>query len=254
MEFTYTQRQIYTNIFNRGDISESTNISEVGQTLDNHNIFNRYCVTDITGDNIEIPLITRVAVEDVIMQNLNWDKDYTKVVVPMYTNAPSQSRRTSDSIIKDFFSRVHFSQRLKKIITNKGEIYYGGRGIIFDSDFNPLFLCTINGKKDLQVSMNKLLYDKITIYIHPKVFINNEGIIQKAIVKKLIPFYVSNRFNLIGSRVFISNPNITAEVVIADASSKFIETPEKPSPQKCSNEILNQLLIDNIDDVLNQFA
>lgn len=48
-------------------------------------------------------------------------------------------------------------------------------------------------------------------------------------------------------------PTGTKPQILIDDVSKFIENPVKPTPQKCSDDVLNQILIDNIDDVLNQF-
>ena len=55
-----------------------------------------------------------------------------RIILPLYDNAPSQERRAFDSIIAQLFTNVGYGKRLQKITTSKGEVYYGGKGIIFD--------------------------------------------------------------------------------------------------------------------------
>ena len=83
----------------------------------------------------------------------------------------------------------------------------------------------------------------------------DEGLLGKSILKKIIPFYVSHSIDRIYTDVYFRNniPTGTKPQILIDDVSKFIENPVKPTPQKCSDDVLNQILIDNIDDVLNQF-
>ena len=254
IEFNWRQHSIFTGIFNRTSRVESSDATAGGLALSNNNIFNRLCVIDVTGDNIEIPVFSRPIVESVIRDNITIGAGYTKVVLPMYVNTYPQSRRTADSIIRDFFSRVNLSQRLQKVTTNKGEVYYGGKGIIFDKDFNPLLMCTMSCEKVIHNNRDRMKYTKITVYVHPKVFLEPEGLIHKAIIKKVIPFYVSHDITVSTLGIFLTASDITTDVVIADVTKKFIEVPEKPIPQRCSDDVLNQILIDNIDDVLDQIV
>ena len=99
------------------------------------------------------------------------------------------------------------------------------------------------------------MYNKVTIYIHPEVFLNTSGLIHKSISKKVIPFYISYNEDLSyrGRRVrYRVESEVRPQVVIEDATKKFIQSPNKPSSQSCTNDKLNQLLIENIDDILNQ--
>lgn len=253
IEFNWRQWDTFTSVFGRVGSIEFSDATAGDLALDNNNVFNKLCVIDITGDNIEIPVFSRPAVESVIKDNINIEAEYTKVVLPIYVNTYPQSRRTSDNIIRDFF-RVNLSQRLQKVTTNKGEVYYGGKGMIFDKDFNLLLMCTMSCEKVIHENRDKMKYTKITVYVHPKVFLESEGLIHKAIIKKVIPFYISHNIVVPISEFFLSALDITTNVVIADAAKKFIEVPKKPTPQRCFNDVLNQILIDNIDDVLNQIV
>lgn len=256
IEFNWRQVHTFTNMFERG-LPTRTIDNIVGDlALDKNNVFNRFCVIDIASNNIEMPVFLKPIVEGLIRDNYyygNENRMYKKVVFPMYVNTYPQYRRTTNSIIRNFFLEVNLSQRLQKVTTNKGEVYYGGKGIIFDKDFNLLLMCTISCEKVLYADAYMMKYTKITVYIHPKVFLEPGGLMCNAIIKKIIPFYVS-RSIFIAAPEFFQPSEITPDIVIADVAKKFIEVPKKPTPQECSNDILNQVLIDNIDDVLNQIV
>ena len=98
-------------------------------------------------------------------------------------------------------------------------------------------------------------YYKPMIHVSPQVFLRGEGLIDKTILKKIIPFYVSHNIGTVSTSTYFRSdiPEGTKPQILIDDVSKFIENPTKPTPQKCSDDVLNQLLVDNIDDVLNQF-
>ena len=178
-----------------------------------------------------------------------------KIIIPMYVNTYTQSRRTADSIVGEFFSKVNFNQRLQKVITNKGEVYYGSKGIILDKDFNILLLCTLACRRMEYRGRQVMSYYKPIIHVSPQVFLRDEGLIDKSILKKIIPFYLSqNIYQTCTNPDFVSDiPEGTKPQILIDDISKLIERPVKPTPQKYSDDVLNQILADNADDVLNHF-
>ena len=245
MEYNWRQIEVYTQIFSA---SESLNIGDAlngSIALDRNNVFNKLCVIDLTGDTIEVPVFAKAVVEDTIINS----SSTTKVVLPLYSNSNTYNIRTADSIIRSFFIRGNLSERLQKVVTNKNEVYYGMKGIILDEHFNPLIMATISLDRESK------MYKKVTIYIHPEVFLNTNGLIHKSIIKKIIPLYISYNEDLSyrGRRVrYRVESEVRPQVVIEDATKRLIQSPNKPSPQSCTNDKLNQLLIENIDDILNQ--
>lgn len=238
---------------------DDTAVSDVANTeitLDNHNAFNRLFVIDVSSDEIEVPVFARSVVESVVRGKLEFPYiiHTSKIVIPMYVNTYNQSRRTADSIVNDFFSRVDFNQRLQKVTTNKGEVYYGGKGIILDKDFNILLLCTIVCKRIEHRGRQVMSYYKPVVHVSPQVFLRGEGLVDKSILKKIIPFYVSHSIGPVSTHAYFRSniPEGTKPQILIDDVSKFIENPAKPTPRKCSDEVLNQILADNADDVLDQ--
>lgn len=257
MEYSWRYKVTLMGVFNGNTDTVIRNVTNNETTLDNHNAFNRLFVIDVSSDEIEVPVFAESAVESVIRDKLEFPyvSHVNKIIIPMYVNTYTQLRRTADCIVREFFSGVNFDKRLQKVITNKGEIYYGSKGIILDKDFNILLLCTLACRRREYMGRQVMSYYKPIIHVSPQVFLRSEGLIEKSILKKIIPFYVSQNIDPIWTNPDFVNdiPEGTKPQILIDDVSKLIENPVKPTPQKCSDAVLNQILADNADDVLNQF-
>lgn len=257
MEYSWRYKTTLMGVFNGNTDTVIHNVTNIETTLDNHNAFNRLFVIDVSSDEIEVPVFAKSAVESVVRDKLGFPyvSHVNKIIIPMYVNTYTQLRRTADCIVREFFSGVNFNKRLQKVITNKGEIYYGSKGIILDKDFNILLLCTLACRRMEYRDRQVMSYYKPIIHVSPQVFLRGEGLIEKSILKKIIPFYVSQNIDPIWTNPGFVNdiPEGTKPQILIDDVSKLIENPVKPTPQKCSDDVLNQILADNVDDVLNQF-
>lgn len=257
MEYSWRYKVTLMGVFNGNTDTVIRNVTNNETTLDNHNAFNRLFVIDVSSDEIEVPVFAESAVESVIRDKLEFPhvSHVNKIVIPMYVNTYTQLKRTADCIVREFFSGVNFDKRLQKVITNKGEVYYGSKGIILDKDFNILLLCTLACRRMEYRDRQVMSYYKPIIHVSPQVFLKGEGLIEKSILKKIIPFYVSQNIDPIWTNPGFVNdiPEGTKPQILIDDVSKLIENPVKPTPQKCSDDVLNQILADNADDVLNQF-
>lgn len=253
MEFSWRYTSSLNDIFSSYGNDSIGDVTRDVVSLDQHNAFNKMFVVDISSDEIEVPMFAKALIENLVTHNFSVGVDtlFQKVVIPLYVNSYNQNRRTADSIINEF-SRVDFDRRLQKVTTNKGEVYYGGRGIILDSDFKPLILCSILCKKEEFRTFEYMDYYKPIVRVNPEVFLNETGLINKTIIKKIIPFYLTHNIPVINTRCIFRDKleNRKPQILIED-SSRFIETPTLPNPSTCSNEALNKLLLDNIDEVLN---
>lgn len=128
----------------------------------------------------------------VLNRNLELN-DPINLYYPLYVTSIAE-KRTADAILQALFRSAR-NKRLCKVTTSKGLDYYGSSGLILDSEKRPLLLCGYNIKIDI-------IHDKINIiepicYISPRVLENND-IISKAIIKKVIP-YISSHMTLVPS-------------------------------------------------------
>ena len=223
-------------------------------SLDSNNVFRRSLVVEVNDDEVEIPVIAREHFEKLVSDNLIYPtiNRIQRIILPLYNNALDQERRTFDSIIKQLFTNVGYHERLQKITTSKGEVYYGGKGIIFDESYTPLLLCTLTAKSvHTEDNGNTMVYYRPVCHVSPKVFLESDKLINKGIIKKLIPYYTNRDINPPRSNYnFSSNLEDRKVKVIVDDFNKFFIEPIKPTPSACSNDVLNECLIDNIDDIM----
>ena len=232
--------------------SDHNNPIQLGRelSLDSNNVFRKSLIIEINDDEIEIPVIAREHFEKLVSDNLAYPAimGIKKIILPLYNNALDQEIRTFDNIIRQLFTNVEYDKRLQKITTNKGEVYYGGKGIIFDEGYTPLLLCTLTARSvHTEDNGNTMVYYRPVCHVSPKVFLESDKLINKGIIKKLIPYYTSRDVIFPRNNYrFSSNPEDRRAKVIVDNFDKFFIEPVKPTPSVCPNECL----IDNIDDIM----
>ena len=249
MEFSQSFKNSMFRVFNSIDYN-GLNVIDSSLSLDKNNVFRKNLIVDISNDRIEIPVLARNFFENIISDNIQFSTITTikKIILPLYDNTPVKEFKTFSNIINHLFTKMSYSQRLQRIVTYSGEEYYGGKGIILDKDFNPLLLCTLIAEKD--TSSDTMIYKKAICYISPKVFLEPNNLINRGIIKKIIPFYSSNNIYCeCYSYGFNSNLDRRVKIII-DNFDNFFTEPIKPTPSTCSDEILNKCLIDNIDDIM----
>lgn len=225
---------------------------EMNLSLDSNNVFRRSLIIEVNDDEIEIPVIARNYLEGLVLEKIHYPSSVgtKRIILPLYDNAPSQERRTFDSIITQLFTNVGYSKRLQKITTSKGEVYYGGKGIIFDESYAPLLLCTLTARKvHTEEGGNNMVYYRPVCHVSPKVFLESDKLINKGIIKKLIPFYTSREVSLPDYKFGVNSESKKVKVVVDNFDRFFIE-PIKPTPSATTNDALNECLIDNMDDIM----
>ena len=171
---------------------------EMNLSLDSNNVFRRSLIIEVNNDEVEIPVIARVHFEKLVSYNMSHPTimGIKRIILPLYDNTLSQERRAFDSIITQLFTNVRYGKRLQKIITNKGEVYYGGKGIIFDESYTPLLLCTLTARSvHTRDNDNTMVYYRPVCHVSPKVFLDSDKLVNKGIIKKLIPCYTSKDVN-----------------------------------------------------------
>ena len=250
MEFSIRFAHGVRSVFNSSDRNNPTQL-ERELSLDSNNVFRRSLIIEVN-DEVEIPVIAREHFENLVLDKINYPLAVgtKRIILPLYDNASSQEIRTFDSIIMQMFNNVGFNMRLQKITTSKDEVYYGGKGIIFDESYAPLLLCTLTARKvHTEESGNSMVYYRPVCHVSPKVFLESDKLINKGIIKKLIPFYTSKEVSF-PNCMFGVNPESKKVKVVVDNFDKFFIEPIKPTPSAITNDALNECLIDNMDDIM----
>lgn len=228
---------VYTNI----DQSHTSTIDVMG-------IIER----DFSKDDIEIPVIYITDTINKLYDSLDYNADSRhKYINFISCRSRDTERKQVTTIMRDF--TYNGSTQMYKV-SNKGNIYYGCPGLILDSDFNTL-LCIKVRLKIIEGVINVVDY---ICYISPKIFINQDRIIEKTIYKKVIPFCSSyvlhndfphKRFGLT-PKVNYDWENKHIKVVIKD-DVDVIYKPVKPNIDDFKdNSVINNILTNNIDSLV----
>ena len=155
-------------------------------------------------------------------------------IIPLFTSSTSiNERKTFGPLLKEL-SLITRIGELNRVRDKDGNLYYGMRGLILNSNLEPLVLSTIRSHRELSATK------EIILRVSPKVF-NSDNVVCKGIQKYLIEYCstVSRYFSIV-------NGFTTMTVIINNDIDKFIRHAKAPTNINVNEEI-QQLLIDNID-------
>ena len=210
--------------------------------LEEHDILNGYICTDVnyTG-SFEVPIVVLPYLEAILSQpEIKWKQ----IAMPLYYGN-IVIKNTSDAIIKYFFRETPVgSKRLSKVTTNKGEIYYGGNGMIFDQHMKPLVLytVTVTGMAPIttvhRLTRTEAVISAFNVRVSPQVFLK-DNMLKKSIISKAIPSLVSSRF--VGMRTVVSGEPTTPKIIIEDLS-EWIKRPAKVGSPQTFKEDMQKFL------------
>lgn len=220
--------------------------------LEKHDILNGYICTDVnhTG-SFEVPMAMLLYLETILAQpKIKWKQ----IAMPLYYDGTA-IKNTSDAIIKWFFRETLVGdRRLSKVITGKGEVYYGGNGMIFDQHMKPLVLytATVTGMTPVTVPHRpvkmKTTISAFNVRVSPKVFLKDD-MLKKNIISKAIPSLVSESFSVL--RGVVLDKPITPKVIIEDLSD-WIKRPAKVGNPQTFKEDMQKFLSreDIVQDII----
>lgn len=156
-------------------------------------------------------------------------------IIPLFTSSSTSinERKTFGPLLKEL-SLIREAGELNKVRDKDGNLYYGMRGLILNSNLEPLVLCTIRPPRTSSATTELILR------VSPKVF-NSDNVVCKGIQKYLIKYCstVSRYFSIVSGFT-------TMTVIINNDIDKFIRHVKAPTNINVNEEI-QQLLVDNID-------
>lgn len=203
-----------------GVTSASLSLTDIPLLGIENNQFSMYITNHIFNDEItESPIYNSLSLREII---------------PLFTSSTSiNERKTFGPLLKEL-SLIKRAGELNRVRDKDGNLYYGMRGLILNSNLEPLVLCTIRPSRESSATKELILR------ISPKVF-NSDNVVCKGIQKYLIEYCstVSRYFSIVNSFT-------TMTVIINNDIDKFIRHAKAPTNINVNEEI-QQLLIDNID-------
>lgn len=186
-----------------------------------NNQFSLYMTNHIFNDKItEIPIYNSLS---------------SRGIIPLFTFSSTSinERKTFGPLLKEL-SFTGGAGALNRVRDKDGNLYYGMRGLILNSNLEPLVLCTIRPPRTSSATTELILR------VSPKVF-NSDNVVCKGIQKYLIEYcsIVSRYFSIVSGFT-------TMTVIINNDIDKFIRHVKAPTNINVNEEI-QQLLVDNID-------
>ena len=210
-----------------------------------NNINNFLYITSATSRPTDIPLlgtennqfsiyITNYIFNNEVTESPIYNSLSLREIIPLFTSSNSiNERKTFGPLLKEL-SLITRIGELNRIRDKDGNLYYGMRGLILNSNLEPLVLSTIRSHRELSATK------EIILRVSPKVF-NSDNVVCKGIQKYLIEYCSTT------SRYFsIVNDFTTMTVIINNDIDKFIRHAKAPTNINVNEEI-QQLLVDNID-------
>ena len=210
-----------------------------------NNINNFLYITSATPRSTDIPLlgtennqfslyITNHIFNDEVTESPIYNSLSLREIIPLFTSSTSiNERKTFGPLLKEL-SLIKAAGELNRVRDKDGNLYYGMRGLILNSNLEPLVLSTIRPPRESSATKELILR------VSPKVF-NSDNVVCKGIQKYLIEYCstVSRYFSIV-------NDFTTMTVIINNDIDKFIRHAKAPTNINVNEEI-QQLLIDNID-------
>ena len=210
-----------------------------------NNINNFLYITSATSRPTDIPLlgtennqfsiyITNYIFNGEVTESPIYNSLSLREIIPLFTSSNSiNERKTFGPLLKELslFTRIG---ELNRVRDKDDNLYYGMRGLILNSNLEPLVLSTIRPSRESSTTKELILR------VSPKVF-NSDNVVCKGIQKYLIEYCstVSRYFSIVNSFT-------TMTVIINNDIDKFIRHVKAPTNINVNEEI-QQLLIDNID-------
>lgn|SRR5574344_161412 len=234
-QFVYSLKSIFGPSL-QGNRNAEVSLSSIRFAY--YNVYSKYFVFEIKVNTRELPVYCNAAFTPHLHSAII-DTD-TRVAISL-TPDSYINRGTYDTIIRDFFQRGHRCNMLK-CTTGRGEEYYGCPGIILDKDFNPLMIAFYDITPNLG-GITGFKITGVTIKVSPKVYSNPTGLLEKAIINKIIPSYA---VTTVSSSLdgFDSPGEVTPRIVIEDIS-KYVVGPSVPSSPATMDRDINNFLARN---------
>ena len=205
--------------------------------------FRKFLQVDTSKESFEIPTImTGDSLSNIFEGSL--------LVLPLYVGKDIGIYRTSDSVVRHLIT-ASYEDRLVKARTSSGLTFYGGKGLILNERFNPLLLCTFKCHiEGISVggtppAFPSVIIDGIVVHVNPMVFLDTTDLINKSIVKKVIPYYLSHSSYAVISRSNWRVKSNELAVVIEDMNYMFSDAPKGIVSDASVSDTLNTFLAEN---------
>lgn len=233
MRYSNLYKSYISKVFDLRPINNSDDLP----SLKDLNII-KYLVFDTSPKEFEIPT----------MAVRNLPANPSKIAIPLYVTQGLSSYKTSDKILEYLFCSIGFNAKLGKIELIDGGIYYGCKGIVLNANYEPLMLSTFKCHHyEENDSSNGFIITENIVHISPTVVLNQDNSLYKAILKKMVPFFLEEHIQPRASYIYHNiaigvEDSVDTSVVVEDLSKYFYD----PSPLINTGKNVGELYINDM--------
>lgn len=208
---------------------------------DDPSLYTTYLTVDIS-DSFDMlcPLFCIKHVFQVVSTDIERGGDTDNIAVHLQLHRNDRDFKTIDSALKYIFES-NLPLSLEKI-SCKNEVFYGNRNLILTEDLQPIFMvcarCNAITRK----------INEIIVAVDTELLTNADSAIKKAIMKKLIPYYVGYILHYDHNSVIDSDFEGTPSILFTHINNIRTTKELSASPYNILENNL-QTLIDSIDYV-----
>ncbi len=206
----------------------------------------KYLTIPITDNAFEIPVFALDKLADTIrVENIIPDT----LIAPLYTTQDCSRYTSLGPVMQDVLCERFRDSRLAKItVRNLEKNYYGCYGAIFNSDYEPLLLCTwqVGRTRATDNSLReRLTFFKPLIRVSPKCFTEDRDLVTKFITEKFLGSALSTSVycpgpHVLNSRFLLDPPELQMPLrAIIDDMPFQLTTVLRPSINTTNDTLLN---------------
>lgn len=202
-------------------------------------------------------------VPDFVTYNLaHWlTRGYSLISYYLSSMSVPTSRRLVRGALSDFMQSA-FRRHFASVLMTNGRKYHGAPGAIFDADFNLLFLMTTTvSTQYIEDRGRRVSFLRHNCRVAPEVFAHQDSIIEKTIIKKMIPYCATHiteprdypsLFSGEGSEHRIFGTPI--RIIVEDINPLFIRRIVAPTISSFTPEAVHSILSKNIEYLISDVS
>lgn len=230
------ERVLYRALYNLKEYNRLSIVVENEPYLYNH-----YFTVDISDPtDILCPLFCINHVYQVIKHTHEVGESFNTVAIPLqpYYNFYQGSFKTIDSALRYTFEN-RYSLRVVKI-KFKDSVFYGAHHLLLAEDYKPLFMACAKYN-----AVEKKIKD-VFILVEKLLLVRTNTPVEKAIMKKLIPYYMSNNMEYSRHDMLLTPFRDTPSILFTDMQNVISSTRINRNPYSILSHSI-QTLTNSID-------
>lgn len=246
MEHSYRLVNNIREVFNNSNITNSEFSLQGVTSIVNNNLLCRHFSFDVLPTVVEVPVLCFNVVRETMKYyhdpSLNTERTPVNPIVNIPLFEGSNTTTSAVTVVINQATRRGYKLGLCKVTTTKN-VYYIGKGIIFDNNFKLLMLTTVVLKKLDNYPTPNIM--QTILYVDPTVFTRGD-IVSNFIIKKIIPIIHESTSTDV-TDVVIKNMNHLLKTPVAptvrDIEEKNISKFVKTNAENITREVLNRIQI-----------